>query len=241
MATHWRYRELALGLKLAGAWIWRFETHEETRDALFPIFADGCCDVVWHGAQGGAQGQVWRTYSLPPTITGLVLPIGPNTRMAGLRLLPGQVHSLFGRSTASIPPQGLVLDDPKWASPETAHLAMAANLNLSQLDLALQSLMAGDGPATTCERFNISARTLRRKVQSMTGCSPKQLQRMWRLRRALFLAGQVECPDWSDTEHQCGYADQAHLNRDSRALMDCTPTDLHHLLKQGQVAVSSNT
>lgn len=203
----------------------------------FPDFADGCCDVVWHGE----EGEGWRTYLLPPTVCGLVLPIGPHVHMMGLRLLPGQVQSLFGCGPQTIAPQGVVLDEPRWANPEAFYAASGEKLTLSRLDHALQGLMAGDSPATTSARFNINARTLRRKVFQATGCSPKGLQRRWRLRRALLQAGHEEHPDWSDMALKCGYADQAHLNRESRALMECTPTDLHHLLKQGHMAVSFNT
>lgn len=55
------------------------------------------------------------------------------------------------------------------------------------------------------------------------GIGPKAVARMVRFNRALTLARTEKDPDWADIAALCGYADQAHLIRDFRALAGETP------------------
>jgi AraC-like DNA-binding protein len=47
-----------------------------------------------------------------------------------------------------------------------------------------------------------------------------------RFHRAIRLIAQPDPPRWTDVAAACGYADQAHLNLDFRALAGCSPTTL---------------
>jgi AraC-like DNA-binding protein len=77
----------------------------------------------------------------------------------------------------------------------------------------------------------LSPRQLRRRCHAVVGYGPKTLQRVLRFRRfvtqvdAGLPAGQ-EAHDLAALAAQAGYADQAHLTRECRALAGLTPAAL---------------
>jgi AraC-like DNA-binding protein len=65
-------------------------------------------------------------------------------------------------------------------------------------------------------------RHLATRFRTAFGVGPKAFARIVRLQHAATLAGRLP---WPEIAHRCGYADQAHLNRDFRALAGCTPAE----------------
>jgi AraC-like DNA-binding protein len=63
------------------------------------------------------------------------------------------------------------------------------------------------------------------RFRQQVGLSPKTVARVARVQRATAMMTQPSPLPWSQIALACGYADQAHLNRDFRALTGCTPTD----------------
>jgi AraC-like DNA-binding protein len=59
----------------------------------------------------------------------------------------------------------------------------------------------------------------------MDRLGPKTVARILRLQRASLIMTQPSPPPAAEIAHRCGYADQAHLNRDFRALTGITPTE----------------
>jgi AraC-like DNA-binding protein len=57
------------------------------------------------------------------------------------------------------------------------------------------------------------------------GLAPKALARTLRFQNALRLAGRGLSRSWSGIAAECGYADQAHLIREFRALSGATPAE----------------
>lgn len=228
-APAWCYRETLAALPgLQGARSWASEGLE---GGVFPVLADGCCDVI---EQEVAPG-VWRAQLSGPTTAGFLFPVSSGAKMRGLRLLPGQVKALFGLKPGDIPADGIDLGTGfSWGFQSLEYPNGLA-------DQAVYALMAGQGPDGVAGRLGVAERTLRRWVWDLSGCSPKRLQRIWRLRRALLGAAESKRPDWSDIAVAHGYADQPHMIRDCRAVMGCTPVDVHHLMGQGDMAVSFKT
>ena len=68
----------------------------------------------------------------------------------------------------------------------------------------------------------MSPRQLRREFLEQTGLGPKFLARVLRFRRALELSPQAE-GDFAGLAVDCGYYDQAHLNREFREFAGRTP------------------
>ncbi|MFI0449842.1 helix-turn-helix domain-containing protein [Actinomadura sp. 6N118] len=70
-----------------------------------------------------------------------------------------------------------------------------------------------------------SRKHLTHRFKEQVGLSPKVMARVLRFQRAVELMSRG-VPSWVDIAITCGYYDQAHLNREFRALAGCTPTEL---------------
>jgi AraC-like DNA-binding protein len=73
------------------------------------------------------------------------------------------------------------------------------------------------------EWLSTAPRSLRDRVYRDAGLSPKRLLRVLRLHSALRAAWGQDLP-WSAVAYMAGYADQAHLTREVRALLGETPS-----------------
>jgi transcriptional regulator GlxA family with amidase domain len=76
-------------------------------------------------------------------------------------------------------------------------------------------------PARMADRLGLSPRQLHRRCLPAFGYGPRLLTRILRLGQALD-AARSGLP-LADVAAACGYADQAHLSRDSRALAGAPP------------------
>ncbi|MBW8487125.1 helix-turn-helix domain-containing protein [Actinomadura parmotrematis] len=70
-----------------------------------------------------------------------------------------------------------------------------------------------------------SRRHLAERFRAQVGLPPKVASRVLRFQHALETAS-AGAENWAAVAASCGYADQAHLNREFRALAGCTPTRL---------------
>ncbi|GAB2824929.1 AraC family transcriptional regulator [Actinoallomurus bryophytorum] len=76
------------------------------------------------------------------------------------------------------------------------------------------------------EDLGMSSRHLRRLVLANTGLEPRTLSRIARFQCFLDLADHTAGPSLADLAARAGYADQAHLAREVRALSGLTPSAL---------------
>ena len=76
-----------------------------------------------------------------------------------------------------------------------------------------------DGLARRC---GWSARSLERRFRHAVGLPPKLFSRIVRFQR-VFAAARAGKPDWAGLAIDCGYYDQAHLNRDFREFTGSSP------------------
>ena len=72
--------------------------------------------------------------------------------------------------------------------------------------------------------LSVGERRLYRRCCQAVGYGPKTLERVLRFQRAVRLAGQTG--SLAVLAARTGYADQAHLTRESRRLGGTTPSDL---------------
>ena len=86
---------------------------------------------------------------------------------------------------------------------------------------ALALLTAGGGVAEVADEVGYSRRRLGTLVRAECGLAPKELQRVARLEVTRRVLGRRPL---AEVAALCGYADQAHLAREWRALVGCTPT-----------------
>jgi transcriptional regulator GlxA family with amidase domain len=71
----------------------------------------------------------------------------------------------------------------------------------------------------------VSTRRLRELFVREVGVSPKRLARILRFRAALERLAAAPAVDLTQLALECGYYDQAHLDRDFRELASMTPSE----------------
>ncbi len=110
---------------------------------------------------------------------------------------------------------------------------MAATPTLSTLARAVGARLARRQPpdglvraAATGAQPGIGDRQLRRRFADAVGYGPKTLQRILRFQRFLALAEREAAPDLARLALDAGYADQAHLTRETRRLAGIPPAAL---------------
>jgi AraC-like DNA-binding protein len=239
-----RYRELAPPSELAPfvACLWVHELGDATEPFVQPVLPDGCMDIVTAGDRVLVAG--------PATQTTLV-PMGPGQVGVGVRFRPGAAPPLVGVSAAELRDQDVALDDlwgpsgttvanrvadaPSWQG----RLGAMVDGLVQRLadDRALDPVGAGVAPmlaarpersvAELAEDVGLSERQLRRRVEEAVGYPPRLLGRILRFQRFLH-AARAAGPGrhLARLAADAGYADQAHLTRESRQLTGLPPAAL---------------
>ena len=112
-----------------------------------------------------------------------------------------------------------------------------------QLEHAWARLRAGDGAveiATLAAEVGWSRRHLAARFGAEVGLPPKTVARILRFQRVTRTLRASAGRGLADIAYACGYADQAHLNRDFRAFAGTTPTDYAARLLPGGAGVAGD-
>jgi AraC-like DNA-binding protein len=201
------------------------------------ILPDGCVDIVWDGESVFVAG--------PDTGPVVLDPLAARRAHTGIRFRPGAAPAFLGLPASQIRDQRVPLET-LWDGPRVRRLTdelavapAAAALERAVLDCAGEPVDALAGVAVRAiarvpstrvdalaDRLGVSERTLHRRVQGAVGYGPKVLARVVRFRRFLALAPRRGTMSLADLAVSAGYADQAHLARECRALADRTPAEL---------------
>jgi AraC-like DNA-binding protein len=214
------------GSTVPGAVVW-----QQDAPASGDVLPDGCMDLIWWNGQVVVAGPDTRAY-----------PVGGGDGCVGIRFPPGMLPGLLGVPAAElrdrrIPLSDLLFDDA--ADRLADQMRMAARPGhvleryacelLKHRDSGVQgrrvsavvSLIMSQTPvAGIADTVGCSERQLHRLSLQCFGYGPKTLDRILRLQRALRLSGRgVPAAQVAVT---AGYADQAHLVRDSRRLTGLT-------------------
>ncbi len=216
-------------------------------DGEHRLVPDGCVDVLWfddgHGWLCGAETEAW-TFRL-----------APGRQAVGLRFRPGMAPAALGFTGVEVANRRVPLDQ-LLVGPDTRSLAQqlvdhpAADDRLAIVEAAARRWVAAPRrPVDTVARAaahvagthgrlrvdelarlcDLSPRQLHRRCLGVFGYGPTTLTRILRLQRFLtFGAGATTADDrgLATLAARAGYADQAHLARDCRALAGVTPTTL---------------
>ena len=221
-----RYREQAPTFDPHGlyATVW---TREIGEPRMVRVVPDGCMDVIWHRESG-------HLFVAGPDIVPQVSPIDPGT-LVGLRFSPGSAPAALGVPANALR-NGRIPLDAIWSSAEVRRLGDALSGAGPDAPAVLQRAVTGraaggrDGVATAVLRLldagrpiasiadtvGLSERQLHRRCLTAFGYGPKVLHRVLRFDRARRLA--LSGVPFTDVAHRLGYADQAHLSRDVKAL-----------------------
>lgn len=222
------YQELAAGAELADRVECLWYRIEEAGDQL--IVPDGCLDLIWLddqqlvlvGADSGARS----------------ITMAPGVRTCGIRFRPGAAGSIMRRSAGEVVDQQVPAN---WVWPGSA-ARLAANLAAASPDEQLTQLKSfvatrpgtvdqlvaaaahmfdtcGDRVSRVADKLGVSERQLHRRTTAAVGYGPKMLARVMRARRLAWVSG----TSLAGLAHAAGYASQAHMGDDIRALTGMTP------------------
>jgi AraC-like DNA-binding protein len=222
------YQERATSLP--GAVLWR--TTPPRAPEWTRILPDGCLDLLWDGSRLFVAGPdtTARRHQGRAGLAHVALRFSGGT---GPALLGIPADELRDRTPdlADLWPsaQVRVLTERVAADPAAALEAWAVERAATREKdpigpLVLRMASAGTPVAVMAGQLGLSARHLHRRCLPVFGYGPRRLARVLRLGRALDRA-QAGTP-LAQVAAGCGYADQAHLSREVRALAGTTPTEL---------------
>ena len=191
--------------------------------------ADVCCDLVWRGERlylSGPQSRSAPSRSVGQDIE--VLNLDPIVAQAWLGI---PLHELRDRQVLleEVAPRRAarlaeVFHEGRAASlvrPEGVSDAYAIDRRAA---VAARVLRRSGSVRRGAEAVELSERQLERLFQIRFGLSPKRYATILRMRQAIELVKQGA--SLASAAADAGYADQAHLNRDTRRLAGATPTRL---------------
>ncbi|HEX7291552.1 MAG TPA: helix-turn-helix domain-containing protein [Conexibacter sp.] len=206
------------------------------------ILPDGRIDLIWTPA-----GDVLLA---GPQTRPLDVPFGGPFLAVGARFHPGAAPALLRVPARELRDAHVPCDavDARLAAEVRTRLAPARTrpqaldalagvlarrcAELAPPDPLLRGAVAllGSGPARVADVADaaaISERQLQRRFDAWIGYGPKTLARVLRFQRATrLLSDAAGAPDLARVAAVAGYADQAHLTRESRALAGLTPVQL---------------
>jgi AraC-like DNA-binding protein len=218
--------------RVDGAVVWAHVGEPEGEGRVLP---DGCMDLLlWDGALVVA-GPDTRAHLFARRaaagITGLRLPPGAGPLVLGVpahelrdqrvplgAVWPEREVRLLEERVAGAPDKGRALEAVAAGRPaEPGSRAQAVPVVLDAPGRTVAELLArGQGVAEVARAVGLSERQLRRRSLDAFGYGPKTLARVLRMQKALRLAAGGMPP--AEVAVAAGYADQAHLSREVRAL-----------------------
>ncbi len=200
------------------------------------VLPDACTDLIWQSGHGA--------YVAGPDTGPAPHPVPPGTVLVGARFGPGAGGPAFGIPLAELRDQRVDLayclpalaerlpsDLPPDSALEAVTRLSARLARSGPPDLAVvhgARLLAGhELVAGLSDVLGLSERQLRRRFDTAVGYGPKTLHRVLRFRRVLAQLSQTgPATDLADLAIQAGYADQAHLTRETTRLAGRPPAAL---------------
>ena len=233
------YREWLPPAALRGAiaCLWVSVTAPDAGPSVTRVLPDGCTDLIWQSGRGAFVAGP-DTGPAPAELTA-------GTILVGARFWPGAGGPALGLPLAELRDQRIDLHDisPRLASQLPADLTPEKALSLvtglsaelvsagppdhlvlraTQLLAAGRTSVAELGPALA-----VSERQLRRRFDDAVGYGPKTMQRVLRFRQVLdHLTAGPRRVDLASLALRAGYADQAHLTRETTRLAGLPPAAL---------------
>ena len=219
-------------------YLWRRDFPSSRAVTVQPTLPDGCFDLL--------TVDDGPAYLMGPETVRADHLVPGGTTIVGVRLRPGVGARLFGSVASRLVDGGANLHELGRAPGSARRAALALGPTSpayrSLIEALLPRLVAAapnDGvgfgvewlarhPAATvddlCARLGWSPREVRRRFTSALGFGPKVMQRMLRFQRALTEARRAgAATTLSHVAAAAGYADQAHMTREFRALAHTTP------------------
>lgn len=229
----------AIARHVSSYWTVRFEGPRHTIRSL----PDGCADVAFD-----LLSEPPRAFVTGPQPRARTVDVEGASHLFGVRFAPGAAAELLGGSVGEAD-RWVPLE--RWLSRAATRLAravrdardLAARAALLdgffleqrveedvRLARAIRIVFESAGAVrigVLAKAAGASERTLGRIFVDRVGTTPKRFARMARFQFLLRrLTGEDRVtPDWGRFASEAGYADQAHMIREFKALFGCTPTE----------------
>lgn len=216
--------------------LWVSATPDDAQPALDLVLPDACTDLIWQSGVGAfvagpdtvpvpfarPPGSVLVGARFRPGAGGAALGV-PLTALLNLRVDAADLRGLpAGRLPGSLAPAE--------AMRRVAEVAAAMVTERPPDPLVLEAARELDRPGARADlvagRLGVSERQLRRRCQAAVGYGPRTLTRVLRFRRFLTRVDAGEAADLAGAAADAGYADQAHLSRESARLGGLPPAAL---------------
>ena len=220
------YRELPPPAALRGVvlclWVRVTEGAQEVR-----VVPDACTDVVWQRGVG--------TTVVGPDTSAKLVDLARGDVLVGMRFLPGAGGGALGVpldvlrdlrvEVADVDRAFAVDPDVEPEEVAARFVAAAAGREPDPLVAAAARRLGLQEVAGLAGELGISERQLRRRFHAAAGYGPKTLARILRFRRFVDAvdAGRT---DLARLAAEAGYADQAHLSRETTRLAGLSPAKL---------------
>jgi AraC-like DNA-binding protein len=209
------------------------------------VLPDACADLIWECGRG--------VFVAGPDTGPAPSSLAPGTVLAGVRLRPGAGGAALGMPLSALldqrvdsgdlrgrPMAGTVSDLatllPGWLTPEAAMrglLQITGRLVAAGPPdpLVAQAARRLGAPSARVENvaadLGVSERQLHRRCRAGVGYGPATLRRVLRFRRFVSSIDRTGVPaDLARLAAETGYADQAHLTRESTRLAGLPPAAL---------------
>jgi len=220
----------------AFACTWSRTLPAEASVAHVAVVPDACADVMWHRETG-------RVFVAGPDTRAHPTSVSPGW-LVGVRFRPGRAPAGLGVPASFIRDERVDLDQ-LWPADRVRRLvdelgattsvlaaeqvlASAVASGLTEWDPATPALLErvarGERVASVADALGWSERQLHRRSLAAFGYGPKVLQRVVRFDRAVKMARRGA--GLASVANETGYADQAHLAREVRALAGVPMTAL---------------
>ena len=229
------------GLRHAIACLWAQVTPDGAADRETLVLPDACSDLIWEPGRGA--------YLAGPDTGPVRTVMKAGGVVVGVRFRPSAGGPALGVPLSELRDQRVDLSDlrrrdasrlPGTLDPQTAatralELAAALVTDGDPDPAATRAAVLLADPRARAEdvaaEIGLSMRQLRRRCHAVVGYGPKTLQRVLRFRRFVAridagLPSGQDAHDLAALAAQAGYADQAHLTRECRALAGLTPAAL---------------
>jgi AraC-like DNA-binding protein len=224
-------------LRDAIACLWVSVAAPDAPPSVTAVLPDGCSDLIWQRGRGA--------FVAGPDTGPAPAAMSPGTIFVGARFWPGAGGPALGLPLAHLRDQRIDLADavPGLARQLPADLTPAAALTaLTALSAQLVTAAPPDGLVVAGTRLlassaasvtdlslalAVSERQLRRRFDVAVGYGPKTMQRVLRFRRVIGeLTATPHSVDLAGLAVRAGYADQAHLTRETTRLAGLPPAAL---------------
>jgi AraC-like DNA-binding protein len=202
------------------------------------VHPDASIDIVWNGGELLVFGPRTRSAAAPEAAQGEVI---------GVRLRRGSARAMLGESAIALADRTVPLESlwgnaarsaalrlgaatPDRVMTELSTLLIDRGRTVARPDGLIPRLVALAGRQRTvrdiAQEVDLSERQLYRRCVDEVGYGPKHLVRVLRLQRLFGLARRQPDLELAALAQAAGYADQAHMSRECRALTGLTPARL---------------